>query len=145
MAQEEIGRPEREFDNFDDVFSSRLRERMRAETTSVPFSSPPRPVRLIMFELAREETRDEDLVNRALNEDNSDHSKDCMRGIPEFEEPLIKGRLQSSLVNQSMTENRTKKHTKNSKKGAITTQLVLNNIFIAKYSQICIPGQQKCL
>lgn len=42
-----------------------------------------------MLELTGEEHGDEDLLDSALDGDNRNDTKDCMRRIPKFEEPLI--------------------------------------------------------
>ena len=75
MADQEVGAPERQLDDLDHKLSCRLAERMRTETTSIPLACPPRPVRLIVLELARKEDRDEDLEDRTFNEDDGDHTE----------------------------------------------------------------------
>ena len=65
---------------------------MSTQSPSVPFSSPPRPVRLVVFELTQEEARDKDFVDSTLDEDEGYHTKHGVRGVPEFKEPLEKGK-----------------------------------------------------
>lgn len=47
---------------------------MRAKSAAVPLASPPRAVRLVVFELTRKEDGDEDLVNGTLDEDHGDET-----------------------------------------------------------------------
>ena len=56
--------------------------------TAVPLTSPPRAVRLVVLELMREEYRDEELLNRALDGHDGDDTQNCVRDIPELKEPL---------------------------------------------------------
>jgi len=50
--------------------------------------SPPSSVRLVVLELSRQEDSDQDLENTPLHHDDRDHSKDGMRRVPKFKEPL---------------------------------------------------------
>ena len=88
VADEEVGAPEGQLDDLHDEFARRLRHGMRAQATAVPLARPPCPIRLVVLELTREEHRDEDLVKRALDEDNRDETKHRMRDVPELQEPL---------------------------------------------------------
>ena len=90
VTHEEVRAPERKLDDLHDELACRLRHRMRPETTAVPLARPPRAVRLVVLELAREEDRDEDLVDRALDEDDRDEAEDGVRNVPELQEPLHK-------------------------------------------------------
>jgi hypothetical protein len=88
VADEEIRAPERDLDRLHYEFTGRLRHGVIAEAASIPPTSPPGLVRLIVLELSRKEDRDEGLVNCTLNGYNGDETKYCVREIPEFEKPL---------------------------------------------------------
>ena len=88
VSNQEIARPKTELDHLDDVLASGLAERVRAEAAAVPFTGPPRAVGLVVLELAGEEDRDEDLVDRTLDEDDDDEAEHGVRDVPELEEPL---------------------------------------------------------
>ena len=88
MARQEVRAPQRQLDDLHDELARRLRHRVAAEAASVPLSGPPRPVRLVVFELTRQEHRDEDLVNGTLDVDDADQSEHGVRDIPELQEPL---------------------------------------------------------
>ena len=62
VGDQEVRCPERQFNNLDNEFSGWLRHDMVAQPATIPLSSPPRSVGLIMLELTREEYRYEDLV-----------------------------------------------------------------------------------
>ena len=53
MSNEEVGAPERKFDDLDDVLSSGLGHDMRAKATAVPPTRPPSAIGLVMLELSR--------------------------------------------------------------------------------------------
>ena len=72
MAEQNIGAPQRQFDDLHNKLASRLRHRVRAEAAAVPLARPPCPVGLVVLELTRQEDRDEDLVDRARDEDDDD-------------------------------------------------------------------------
>ena len=61
---------------------------MVSETSSVPLASPPSQVGLVVFELTGEEHGDEDLLDCALNGDDSDDTKHGVRCVPKLQEPL---------------------------------------------------------
>lgn len=88
MADEEVGAPEGEFDDLDDKLTRGLRQSMCAEAAAVPLARPPRPVRLVVLEFAREEHRDKELVDGALNGHDGDESQHGVRRVPKLEEPL---------------------------------------------------------
>ena len=88
VAGKEVRAPEREFDNLDDELPCRLRHRIGPEASSVPLARPPRPICLVVLELTREEHRDQDFVDGALNEDDSNQPKDGVSDIPQLQEPL---------------------------------------------------------
>ena len=88
VAHEEVRAPERQLDDLDDELARGLRHRVRAEAAAVPLARPPRAVRLVVLELAREEDGDEDLVDRALDEDDDDQTEDRVCDVPELQEPL---------------------------------------------------------
>ena len=88
VTHEEVGAPERQLDDLDHELARRLRHRVRAKTAAVPLAGPPRTVRLVVLELTRKEHRDEDLVDRALDENNRDETEHGVRDITKFQEPL---------------------------------------------------------
>jgi hypothetical protein len=88
VTEQEITAPEREFDNLDNILASRLGHGVVTETTSIPLTSPPCAVRLVMLELARDKDGDQDLLDRTLNGDDRDQTKDRMSRVPSLEEPL---------------------------------------------------------
>ena len=88
VAEQNIGAPQRQFDDLHNKLASRLRHCMRAKSTAIPTTRPPRAVRLLVLELTGEEYRDEDLLDRTLNGDNGNDAEHGMRRIPELEEPL---------------------------------------------------------
>ena len=95
VGAEEIGGEQGHFDNLDDVFSSRLREGGRSESSSVPCinlsqsrvattmirgrtpTSPPSSIRLVVFELSRDTESDEDLEDSSLNAARRTESAIC--------------------------------------------------------------------
>ena len=88
VAEQEVVRPERHLHNLDDEFASRLGHRRRAEAATVPLTGPPCAVRLVVLELTREEYRDEELLDRALDGHDGDDTQNCVRDIPKLKEPL---------------------------------------------------------
>ena len=88
MAHEEVGTPKGHLHDLDDELTRRLRESGASEATPVPLARPPRTVSLVVLVLTREEHRDEDLVQRALDEDDRDETEHGVRRVPELEEPL---------------------------------------------------------
>ena len=60
-----------------------------SEASAVPLTSPPSPVGLVVLELAGQEDRNEDFLNGPLDCNDGDDTKDGMRSIPKFQEPLI--------------------------------------------------------
>lgn len=84
MARQEVGAPQRQLDDLDDELSRGLRHRICAKAAAVPLSGPPRPVRLVVLEFTRQEDGDEDLVESALDEDDSDQTQDGMRNVPQL-------------------------------------------------------------
>ena len=88
VRKQEVRRPERHLHDLDEEFTSRLRERGRAEPTPVPFAGPPSAVSLFVLQLTRKEDRNEDLLDGTLNGDDGDDTKYRMGGIPELQEPL---------------------------------------------------------
>ena len=76
---------------------------MRTEVPSVPPSGPPGFVGLIMFELTGQKDRDQNLVDGTLNEDYGNKTKNGMRGVPKFQEPL-KVKIRSKRVALRGTE-----------------------------------------
>lgn len=75
VSKQEITAPERELDNLDNVLASRLGHGVVTEPAAVPLTRPPRAVGLIVLELARDENRDQDLLNRALDRDDRDQTE----------------------------------------------------------------------
>jgi hypothetical protein len=88
VTKQEVTTPKGHLDNFNDEFAGRLRHGRAAEAPSVPFTSPPCTVRLVVFELTRQENGNKNLLDSTLHGDNGDDSQYCMRSIPEFEKPL---------------------------------------------------------
>ena len=96
MSSEEVGAPQGQLDDLDNILARRLRHSVRAQPTAVPLAGPPRPVRLVVLELTREEDGDENLVNRPLDVDCCSDTHDGVRHVPRFKEPL-----KTSLVPQA--------------------------------------------
>ena len=90
VGKKEVGGPEGHLDDLDHKLTGRLRERRRAETTTIPLSRPPCLVGLLVLQLTREEDGDEDLLDSALNRNNGDDTEHSVRRVPELEEPLRK-------------------------------------------------------
>lgn len=88
MSCQEVGTPQRHFDDFDDKLSSRLRYSGVAETPTVPFPCPPGAIGFVMLIFPCEEDCDQDLLDGPLNGDDGDYAKYGMGGIPKFQEPL---------------------------------------------------------
>lgn len=63
---------------------------MGTKSTTIPTTSPPSPIRLVVFEFTRKEDRNKDLVNSTLNGDHANKTQDGMSDVPCFEEPLRK-------------------------------------------------------
>ena len=61
---------------------------MSTKSTTIPATSPPRPIGLIVFEFTRKEDGDQDLVNSTLNGYHANKTQDSMRDIPRLKEPL---------------------------------------------------------
>ena len=85
---EEVGAPQRQLDDLDDVFARRLRHGVVAQAAAVPLAGPPRAVRLVVLELAGQEDGDENLVHRALYVDDANQAEHRVRDVPELQEPL---------------------------------------------------------
>ena len=60
-----------------------------SEAPTIPLTSPPCPVGLVVLELTGQEDRYKDLLNGPLDCNDGDDTEDGMGGIPEFQEPLI--------------------------------------------------------
>jgi len=60
-----------------------------SEAPSVPLTSPPSPVCLVVLELAGQEDCNKDLLDGPLDCNDGDDTKDGMGSIPKFQEPLI--------------------------------------------------------
>ena len=88
MSKKEVRTPERHFDDLDDIFTGRLRERGATQTTTVPFTGPPSTIGFIVFVFTSEEDTDEDLLDGTLDGNDGDNSENGMGGIPKFQEPL---------------------------------------------------------
>ena len=76
VSNQEVRAPQREFDDLDRKFSSWLGHDVHTEVPSIPPSSPPGLVGLVMFELAGQKDRDHDLVDGALDEDYGNETED---------------------------------------------------------------------
>lgn len=63
---------------------------MGTKSSTIPTTSPPRPIGLIMFEFTRKEDGDEDFVNSTLNGDHANKTQNGMSDVPCFKEPLKK-------------------------------------------------------
>lgn len=61
---------------------------MCSQAASVPSASPPSPVRFVVFELTRQEDRDENLVDGPLDSDHAYQPENRMRSVPCLKEPL---------------------------------------------------------
>ena len=61
---------------------------MGTKSTTIPTTSPPRPIGLIVFKFSRKEDGNEDFVNSAFNGYHANQTQDSMSDIPCFKEPL---------------------------------------------------------
>jgi len=84
MSNQEVWTPQWEFNDLDKEFSSWLRHNMHTKVSSIPPSSPPSLVGLIMFEFTGQKNWDQDLVDGTLDENHSNETKNGMWCIPEF-------------------------------------------------------------
>ena len=75
VAEQNIGAPQRQFDDLHNKLASRLRHCMRAKSTAIPTTRPPRAVRLVMLEFTRQEHGDQELVNRTLDMNDRDETQ----------------------------------------------------------------------
>ena len=64
---------------------------MGPETAAIPSTCPPCAVGFVMLELARQEHGNQDLVDGTLNGDNRNETKNRVRRVPGFQEPLQHG------------------------------------------------------
>lgn len=101
VTSNKVGSVKTHLDRLDDEFTSGLRERVRAETTVEPNTSPPRSVGLVVLKLSGQEDGDEDLEDTPLNRHDRDDTEHSVRGIPKLEEP-------KELEEGNHTNNRTK-------------------------------------
>jgi hypothetical protein len=62
VCKKEIRTPQRHFHNLDDELPSWLRHGRCTKPSSIPFSSPPCAIRLVMFVFTSEENRDQNLL-----------------------------------------------------------------------------------
>lgn len=90
VPNEQVRAPQAQLDDLHHELSRRLRDGVVAQPTSVPATSPPCSVRLVVLELTSEEDGDEEFVDGTLDKDGGDETEDCVRGVPGFEEPLSK-------------------------------------------------------
>ena len=74
VAEDEVAREVSQLRDLTQELSARLRKRVPAH--AVPFSGPPRNVRLIMLEFSGQGEGDDELVDEALNGSCSNHSQD---------------------------------------------------------------------
>ena len=109
VSDEEVRAPQRQLDDLHDELARRLRHRGRAQAAAVPLARPPRPVRLIVLELTREEDGDEDLVDRALYEDDRDETEHGVCDVPQLEEPLHIAVSKHPHVNERRNLRRTRR------------------------------------
>lgn len=61
---------------------------MGSQTSSIPFTSPPSPVRLVVLELTRKEDCDEEFAEGALNCNDRGKSQNSVWRIEVLEVPL---------------------------------------------------------
>jgi hypothetical protein len=87
VAGDEVRGVQAHLDRLDNEFTSGLAERVRAEATVEPDTSPPGAVGLVVLELARQEDGDEDLEDAALHGDNGDDAEHGARRVPALEVP----------------------------------------------------------
>ena len=59
-----------------------------SKAPTVPLTSPPSSVGLVVLELPGQEDRDKDLLDGPLDCNDGDDTKDGVGGIPKFQEPL---------------------------------------------------------
>ena len=80
---------------------------MGTKSTTIPTTSPPRPIGLIVFEFTRKEYGNKDFVNSTLNRDNANKTQDGMSDVPCFEEPLkeINQFLNDPFLDDRLTRN----------------------------------------
>jgi len=88
VTKQEIRGPQRHFHDFHNELASWLRHCRRAKATSIPFTSPPCAIRLVVLELAGQEYGYEELLNGPLDGNDRNDSQNSMRYIPKLEEPL---------------------------------------------------------
>ena len=83
---------------------------MATQAATVPATSPPGSVRLVVLKLTRQHKCDEDLEDGALDCDYSDQTQDRVRRVPDLEEPeelesdTEEGRVCQSLSRDSATD-----------------------------------------
>ena len=87
MTSDKVGRVQTHFNSLDDKLSSGLRESMSSKSSVEPNTSPPCSVRLVVFELSREEDGDEDLEDTSLDGHGGNDTQDGVRSFPKFKEP----------------------------------------------------------
>jgi hypothetical protein len=87
VTGEEVGSEERELDNFADHLTTGLSPGGSAHAATVPLARPPSAVDLVVLVLARDEDRDENLEDRALDGDRRDNTEHGVADLPPFEDP----------------------------------------------------------
>ena len=70
MSNQEVRAPQQEFDDLGKEFSSRLRHDVHTEVSSIPPSSPPSLIGLVVLELTGQKNQDQDLVDGTLDENS---------------------------------------------------------------------------
>ena len=88
VTKQEIRAPQRHLDDFHDKLTSRLGHGRVTKATAVPFTRPPCTVCFVVLEFTRKEDCNKDLLDSALNGNDSDDAKHCMGCIPKLKEPL---------------------------------------------------------
>jgi hypothetical protein len=88
VTNDKVRTPKGQLNDLDDELAGRLGKSVVAETATIPATGPPRAIGLVVLEFTREEDRDKNLVDRTLDGDHRDESKDGVREVPELEEPL---------------------------------------------------------
>ena len=78
VSKDEIRTPEGHLNDLDDELASWLGHGCTTKASSGPFTSPPCSVGFIVLELSSEEGGNDDLVNCALNGNDTDDTEDSV-------------------------------------------------------------------
>ena len=84
MSEDKVGSEIAKFSDLAKELTARLGDGV--PTKCVPLAGPPRNVRRVRFELAREGQCDDELVHEALDGDDGDHSQQSLGETPTLKE-----------------------------------------------------------